>query len=173
MGLDLAGFVARLAARLLPREVDSMSTPCHNHDHSSDAVRDAEAIVCLAWATELLHRRDFTALALDTARQECQAASDRLVVAQRCGDPRQISLAHAMLEDALGAHRTVEVTGDRVHRALETVLGSLVHTRRAYLIAAGTRQLPGGESRAAIAPARRVLRWVGRFLARRVPALER
>jgi hypothetical protein len=65
------------------------------------AVRDAEAIVCLAWAKELLHQNDRTAIALDAARRECQAARERLAAAQHGGDPRRISLAHAMLEDAL------------------------------------------------------------------------
>ena len=65
-------------------------------------MRDAEAIVCLAWAEELLDRRGASALALDAAREGCRAASDRLAMARRCGDPGRISLAHVMLEDALG-----------------------------------------------------------------------
>jgi hypothetical protein len=152
------------------------------------AVRDAETIVCLAWAEVLLARRDFSALALVSARQGCQAASDRFAMAQRCGDPGRISLAHAMLEDALGVHRATEVASDRVRQALKAVLGSLVRTKEAYRIAAA-RQVRGGGSMPATAPAatsdlsvwqapsgggglkavRLAFRRVGRFLARRVP----
>lgn len=153
-------------------------------------MRDAEAIVCLAWAEELLDRRDVTALALDTARQGCQAASDRLAMAQRCGDPGRISLAHVMLEDALGAHRASEVAGDQVRRALKEVLGSLVRKREAYQFAAAWQVRCGGAKPAAAnagtaglairrAPSggagrhavRRAFRQVGRFLARHVPCL--
>lgn len=108
------------------------------------AVRDAEAIVCLAWAEELLHQNDRMALALDTARQECQAASDRLVAAQHCGDPRQIGMAHAMLEDALAVRHTGEVASERVRQALEAVLDSLARTRKGLRVAATARHAPGG-----------------------------
>lgn len=151
-------------------------------------MRGAEAIVCLAWAQELLDRHDATALALATARRACQAASDRLAMAQRSGDPRRISLAHAMLEDALGAHRAGQLAGDRAHRDLEEVLGSLVRMESAYRIAAA-RRLRGGGSTPVTAPAatpdpsirqppsdgaglqtvRRALRRVGHFLARDAP----
>lgn len=151
-------------------------------------MRDAEAIVCLAWAEELLRRNDCAALALDAARQECQAASDRLGAAQRYGDPRKIILAHGMLEDALEVHRASEAASVQVHRALETVLDSLARAKKEY-IAAAARQVHGGEPEPATAPAatpdptlqlvlpgggrpqtvRRALWRVGRLLARRTP----
>ena len=46
-----------------PRHTDSSGTA---QEH---AVRGAEAIVCLAWAQELLDRHDATALARATARR--------------------------------------------------------------------------------------------------------
>lgn len=99
-------------------------------------MRDAEAIVCLAWAEELLRQNERTAIALNAARQEYQAASDRLVAAQHCGDPRRISAAHAALEDALEVHRAREAASEQVRRALGTVLNTLARTRKAYISAA-------------------------------------
>ena len=149
------------------------------------AVRDAEAIVCLAWAEELLRQNDRIAIVIDTARQECQAASDRLVAAQHCGDPRQISLAHAMLEDALEVHRASEAASAQVRRALETALSALARTKKEYVSAA--RQVQDGlvaakastattdrsrrrvpSSGGGLEVAGRVLVWVGRLLAHRV-----
>jgi hypothetical protein len=102
---------------------------------AQQAVRDAEAVVCLAWAEELLRRHDCTAVAADAARQEYQAASDRFAAARHCGDPGRISLAHAMLQDAMEVHHAGEVASDRVRRDLEAVLGALARTRKAYLVA--------------------------------------
>lgn len=73
-------------------------------------------------------------------------------MAQRSGDPRRITLAHAMFEDALGVHRASQLAGDRAHRDLEAVLGSLVRVKNAYRIVAA-RQLRGGGSTPVTAPA--------------------
>lgn len=112
------------------------------------AVRDAEAIVCTAWAGELLRQNDSAAIALHAARKERQRASERLVAAQRFGDPRRISVAHAMLEDALEVHRASEVASERVRRALEAVLDALARSRKEYVSAAARqvrdrRPVPG------------------------------
>lgn len=150
------------------------------------AVRDAEAIVCLAWAEELLRRNERTAISLNAARQEYQAASERLVATQYCGDPRRISAARAMLEDALEVHRAQEAASEHVRLALRAVLGTLARTRKGYVSAA--RRVQDGEgpatpSTATPDPSRRrvtsgggvpefvgrVLRRLGRLAARRVP----
>ena len=106
-------------------------------------MRDVEAIVCAAWAEELLHQNDCTAIALDAARQECGAASERLVAAQHGGDPRRISQAHAMLENALEVHRASEAASERVRQGLEAVLDALARTKKQYILAAA-RQAQGG-----------------------------
>lgn len=149
------------------------------------AVRDAEAIVCLAWSEELLRRNERTAISLNAARQEYRAASERLVAAQHCGDPRRISAARAMLEDALEAHRAQEAASEHVRLALGAVLSTLARTRKAYVSAARRVQDgPGAAtpSTAGAGPSHRqvasggvpelvgrVLRRLGRLAARRAP----
>jgi hypothetical protein len=93
------------------------------------AVLSAEMIVNRAWAEELLRQHDVSGVAVDAARAACQAVSDRLVVAQRYGDPRQISSAHAALERAVEVHRASEATREQVRQALEAALDVLTSGR--------------------------------------------
>jgi hypothetical protein len=149
------------------------------------AVRDAEAIVSLAWAEELLRENERTAIALDSARRECRAASDRLAAAQHRGDPREIGAAHAVLEDALEVHRAREAAGEQVRLALGAVLETLARTKKAYVSASRHVQDDpriATRSTAAADPSRRsaasgggtpqlverVLRGVRRLFARRI-----
>lgn len=116
------------------------------------AVRDAEAIVCMAWAKELLRQNDSTAIALHAARQERRNAIERLVAAQRYGDAGRISAAHAMLDDALEVHCASQAASERVRRALEAVLDALARSRKEY-ISAAARQVCDGPVPAAAATA--------------------
>jgi hypothetical protein len=133
------------------------------------AVRDAEAIVCLAWAEELLRQHKCTAVILDAARQERRAASERLAAARRCGEPGRISLAQAMLQDATQAHRAGEAASERVHRALEAVLGALTRTRKEYVVAAAAARQMQKDVRPEPEAVRRALWRVGHLHARRAP----
>ena len=89
------------------------------------AVRAAEAIVGRAWAKRLLRHYDRADRALDAARRQCEAAAGCLVVAQRSGDPSEISLAHAALERALDACRTGEAAREQGREALQAALDAL------------------------------------------------
>lgn len=114
------------------------------------AVRDAEAIVCAAWAEELLRQTDCTAIALDAARQECRVASERLVAAQHFGDLRRISQAHLMMEYALEVHRASEAASEGVRQELEAVLAALAREKALHPGggAAGAGQRTGVRQRA-------------------------
>lgn len=90
------------------------------------AVRAAEAIVGRAWAEQLLRYHDRMDNAFHAARQRCETAAGRLVTAQRYGDPGEISLAHAALEQALEACRAGEAAREQGRQALQTALGALV-----------------------------------------------
>jgi len=89
------------------------------------AVRAAEAIVGRSWAEQLLRYYDRMDSAFNAARQQREAAAGCLVVAQRRGDPGEISLAHAALELALDACRTGEAAREQGRQALEAALDAL------------------------------------------------
>lgn len=99
------------------------STPSPTADEL--VVRAAEAIVGRAWAEQLLRYYDRMDRAFNAARQRCEAAAGCLVVAQRDGDPGEISLAHAALERALDACRTGEAAREQGRRALQAALDAL------------------------------------------------
>ena len=146
------------------------------------AVHAAEAIVARAWAEQLLRYYDRADYAYDAARKRCEAAVDRLVTAQRAGDPGEISLAHAALEQAMDACRTSEVAREQGRRALQAALDALAHRDGdrtdsakaggegdgepvptiAPVVGPGpsTRQRPTGVG--AVRAARRALSWFGR-----------
>jgi hypothetical protein len=90
------------------------------------AVYAAEAIVGRAWADQLLRYFDHMDGAFHTARLQCEAAAGCLVVAQRYGDPGEISLAHAALERALGACRASEAAREQGRQALQAALEALM-----------------------------------------------
>jgi hypothetical protein len=90
------------------------------------AVYAAEAIVGRAWADQLLRYFDRMDGAFHAARLQCEAAAGCLVVAQRCGDPGEISLAHAALERALDACRASEAAREQGRQALQAALEALV-----------------------------------------------
>jgi hypothetical protein len=64
--------------------------------------------------------------AFHDARLQCEAAAGCLVVAQRYGDPGEISLAHAALELALEACRASEAAREQGRQALQAALEALV-----------------------------------------------
>lgn len=148
------------------------------------AVLAAEAAVFEARAEGLLRRYGVMALAMDTARQQRVAASERLLDADISGEPRGISIAHAALVAAMDVHRATEAESERVRRALEAALDSLARTRRENLVSVACRACdigrPGAASAAAPDPGfpsaspgggrlevvRRVLRQAGRVVAR-------
>ena len=86
----------------------------------------AEAIVGRAWADQLLRYYDRMDSAFHDARLQCEAAAGCLVVAQRYGDPGEISLAHAALELALEACRASEAAREQGREALQAALEALV-----------------------------------------------
>ena len=89
-----------LAARL----VDSSLTVL------KQAVRDAEAIVCTAWAEELLQRNNRTAIAFEAARQECR-------VLRLCGvRSREVGAFLRAAPRAQGSRSLPAATGDETHR---------------------------------------------------------
>jgi hypothetical protein len=91
-------------------------------------VRVAEAVVGQAWAVELTWRHDKAADDLHAAEALCEAARQRVEAAQRTGDPRRISLAHAHLERALVILRESDVACDQIHTAVNTELRLLART---------------------------------------------
>ena len=151
----------------------------------NQAVRTAEAIVCRAWALELLRRRDRLELDVSAAYRDCAAAGRRLTAAQCDGDPRKIELAHAALERALAAIRASTVTRDRALPELRAQVDRLNHVTRERMVWAMIRQLehdgPTTTTASLEAPdprttragtelatqrERRFPRWLGRLLAR-------
>ena len=92
------------------------------------AVYAAEAIVGRAWAEQLLRYCDYRDCAFDAACEQYEAACARLTAAQRCGDPSEISVAHAALQRALDACRTSECAREQARQALQTALDALART---------------------------------------------
>ena len=90
------------------------------------AVQAAEAIVGRAWAEQLLRYYNRMDNAFHAARERCETAAGTLVTAQRYGDPSEISLAHAALEQALEACRASEAAREQGRQALQTALEALV-----------------------------------------------
>ncbi|HEV2635090.1 MAG TPA: hypothetical protein VGX23_08085 [Actinocrinis sp.] len=146
-------------------------------------VREAEGFVNHAWA-ELLHsRRAHMESALAAAIECCDTAYRHVAAAQRKGDPKAISAAHATLEKALDLARSTSVACDRTRRAGYGELTWLGREIDGYAAAAETtepeQQGPqtAGRDRAASDPARRageisavrrsfchVRRWLARVL---------
>ena len=150
----------------------------------NQAVRTAEAILCRAWARELLRRRDRLEFEVRVAHEDCAAAQRHLAAARRDGDPRKIGLAHAALERALAAARTSTLTRDQALPELRAQVDRLTRATRERVASALVRQLEhdGPETtatpleapvpRAAQAGTEpvarrewRIPRWLGRFLA--------
>jgi hypothetical protein len=100
------------------------ATPSPNADEL--AVYAAETIVGRAWADQLLRYFDRMDSAFNEARLQCEAAAGCVVVAQRDGDPGEISLAHAALERALDACRASEAAREQGRHALQAALEALV-----------------------------------------------
>ena len=151
----------------------------------NQAVRTAEAIVCRAWALELLRRRDQLEFEVSAAYEDCAAADRRLTAAQRDGDPRKIELAHAALERALAAARASTLTRDRALPELRAQVDRLNHVTRERMVWALLRRLELDGPKTTTAPPevldprttrvgtelatrreRRIPRWLGRLLAR-------
>jgi hypothetical protein len=120
------------------RAANSARSPLVANDQ---AVRTAEAIVCRAWAEELLRQRDHEESAVNAALAACDIARQRLSAAQRDGDPRKISLAHAALEHALETGRTSMLARDRGRQTLSADLDLPARTTRERMISALVRQL--------------------------------
>jgi hypothetical protein len=115
--------VVTLLSRRRARAARS-ATPSPSTDEL--AVYAAEAIVGRAWADQLLRYFDRMDSAFHDARLQCEAAAGCLVVAQRYGDPGEISLAHAELERALNACRASEAAREQGRQALQAALEALV-----------------------------------------------
>lgn len=90
------------------------------------AVQAAEAIVGRAWAEQLLRYYNRMDNAFHAARERCETAAGTLVTAQRYGDPGEISLAHAALEQALEVCRASEAAREQGRQALQAALEALV-----------------------------------------------
>jgi hypothetical protein len=147
-------------------------------------VRAAETIVGRAWATELLRRHDAALFAVNAAYEDCEAAYRLLTAAQRAGDPRRISLAHAAWEQALKVRGDSTAVSDRTHRIIRRELASLARAGRVGPVPALVRGPERGRAASTAAPRggpgrllRRirpggpgsgaVRRWLGRFHPRR------
>lgn len=116
-------------------------------------MRAAEAIVGRAWAEELLHHYDRTDRAVNAAREQYEAACLRLFAAQRCGDPGEISVAHAALERAVDACRTGVAAREQGRQALQTALDALARMGVQQAVSATADQVQGAGPVPTTAPA--------------------
>jgi hypothetical protein len=110
------------------------------------AVGVAEAIVCRAWARELLRQRDHMEFALRAASEDCDAAYAALAAAQRDGDPRKISVAHAALEQAVDATRKSALACERVRQTLRSELDLLTRASKERAVSSRGRRPDHGRS---------------------------
>lgn len=156
---------------------------------AQQAVGAAEAVVRRAWAEELLRRRDRAEFSVHAAQEDREAAYRCLAAAQRDGDPRRISLAHAALERALHVEHTSTLERDRVRQTLSAQLDLLARVARERMIpapvppleqdgsviTAARRETPGpraGQVRSQAEAPGRAPRWFGRLVLRRTAGLE-
>jgi hypothetical protein len=83
---------------------------------TDSGVLEAEKIVSGAWEQVLLERRDHMESALEAAFVCCDSAYQYLAAAQRAGNPKTISSAHAALEQALELARKSSIACNQVRQ---------------------------------------------------------
>ncbi len=86
------------------------------------AVLTAEKFVRRAWAHELARRSEREQFALRIERSNCDTAFELLAVAQRDGDPRQISAARTAVLQAQDAVRAATAARNQARRTLRKEL---------------------------------------------------
>jgi hypothetical protein len=125
------------------RTVRTVQSPAPALIADVQAVRTAEAIVCRAWAEELLRRRDSMEAAVISAHESCEATYVLLRAALRDGDPRTIGLAQTAFERALELLRRSELARDHVHHSVQAELDVLAQSTRLRTAAAAARRHEG------------------------------
>jgi hypothetical protein len=104
-------------------------------------VWDAEGTVRQAWAHELLRQQSHLEFARSAASQDRDTALECLAAAQRDGEPRKISAAHAVVEQALEAVRQSSLACDRIRRSLRVELDLQARAAKERAVASLVRQL--------------------------------
>jgi hypothetical protein len=121
-----------------------------------------------AWEELLLEHRDQMESTQQAAFVRCDSAYLRLSAAQRGGDPQQIAVAHAMLQQALEVARKRSIADDRIRRALLVELGLLTRPERESTVPALADQTGQGGSAATVrSPRRRPAPWLRHAIKRR------
>lgn len=106
-----------------------------------DAVCDAEQIIRHAWEATLRDRAQRMDCAVRAALANRDTADQLMAMAQRDGDPGEIYIARANLDEAAGLARRSSAAAECIRHALLTEFGLLARTGEQHAQAAATRHV--------------------------------